>query len=164
MHRRATGRRPPPQHEVLTWGWGCNGQLGHGDVENRIMPQGVAQLHRRRVIDIVCGSRFTLALTRHGTVYSWGRADDGQLGHGNQQILYMPRSIEGLEGTRVVQIAARGAHSMALDSEGVVHTWGRGDDGQLGHGTTRSRSIPRPVVALQVRAPEEVEVVVRRGA
>ena len=59
--------------EVFTWGWNCNGQLGLGDVENRITPQTIPKLRKRHCVDMACGSRFTLALTPHGTVYSWGR-------------------------------------------------------------------------------------------
>lgn len=32
---------------------------------------------------IACGSGHTVALTTEGEVYSWGRGDDGRLGHGD---------------------------------------------------------------------------------
>lgn len=35
-------------------------------------------------VKIVCGSAHTLALTRSGTIYSWGRNNVGQLGRGRK--------------------------------------------------------------------------------
>lgn len=36
------------------------------------------------LVKIVCGSAHTLALTKSGTIYSWGRNNMGQLGHGRK--------------------------------------------------------------------------------
>jgi alpha-tubulin suppressor-like RCC1 family protein len=47
-----------------------------------------------------------------------------------------------------VAIAAGGAHSLALKSDGTVWAWGYNGYGQLGDGTTSSRSLPVPVSGL----------------
>jgi alpha-tubulin suppressor-like RCC1 family protein len=46
----------------------------------------------------------------------------------------------------VTQIATGGAHTCALIGDGTVRCWGLNSAGQLGDGTTISRSIPRPAV------------------
>ena len=38
-----------------------------------------------------------------GAVYTWGRGDDGRLGHGDNGWKYVPRVVEALEGQRIVQ-------------------------------------------------------------
>lgn len=49
------------------------------------------------------------------------------------------------------QVAARGAHVLALDATGRCWAWGRGDEGQLGIGkVTDAQARPRPVEAFEV--------------
>ena len=36
-----------------------------------------------------------------------------------------------------------------VDTEGVLYTWGNGDDGRLGHGNEQEKETPRVVVALE---------------
>lgn len=47
-----------------------------------------------------------------------------------------------MEGKKIVQISAGGAHSMALDSEGNIYAWGRGGEGQLGNGENNNSNVP----------------------
>lgn len=49
---------------------------------------------------------------------------------------------------RAVQVAAGAAHACALESEGTVRCWGDNSYGQLGDGSTTSRTIPVTVAAL----------------
>lgn len=44
--------------------------------------------------------------TEDGAVYTWGRGDDGRLGHGDNGWKYVPRIVEALEGQRIVQVGA----------------------------------------------------------
>lgn len=37
-------------------------------------------------------------------MYTWGRGDDGRLGHGDNGWKYVPRVVEALEGQRIVQV------------------------------------------------------------
>ena len=73
----------------------------------------------------------TLILTVGGQVYSCGDGYKGKLGLGDQQGRDTPCLVPGLQG--VIQVVAGGIHSVALDKEGEVHTWGCGSDGRLGH-------------------------------
>ncbi|KAL8171410.1 hypothetical protein V2J09_023214 [Rumex salicifolius] len=51
--------------EVFTWGKGANGQLGHGDVEDRKSPTLVDALKDRHVKSIACGSNFSSCICIH---------------------------------------------------------------------------------------------------
>lgn len=86
---------------LYAWGWNCNGQLGHDDLENRISPQSLTEFKDKSLSHVVCGSRYTVALTDLGSLYSWGRNDDGQLGQDNNNLKLSPALIGGLEGLSV---------------------------------------------------------------
>lgn len=103
----------------------------------------------KSIIDIKCGSRFTVVLTKFGTIYSWGRGDDGQLGHGENSRQSLPNMIESLEGIIITGIACRGSHVLAISNVGKLYSWGKGDEGQLGLGNNKSYCIPKLVVSLR---------------
>jgi alpha-tubulin suppressor-like RCC1 family protein len=63
-----------------------------------------------------------------------GRGDDGQLGHPRTGLVTVPRVIEALQGIKIVALAARGSHCLALSLDCQLYSWGRGDEGQLGQG------------------------------
>jgi alpha-tubulin suppressor-like RCC1 family protein len=42
---------------------------------------------------VTTGDDFTVALTRSGELYSWGRNDQGQLGHGHNHDESRPREV-----------------------------------------------------------------------
>ena len=87
-----------------------------------------------------------MVLTRDGDVFTWGMGYDGQLGHGNTDDQNVPKRVEGL--TNVTDIAAGGAHSLAVGEGGAVYTWGYNEHGQLGlgdHGDGTNRHVPTEV-------------------
>ncbi|KAJ0034352.1 hypothetical protein Pint_25071 [Pistacia integerrima] len=51
--------------EVLTWGRGANGRLGHGDTDDRKTPTVIEALKDRHVKNISCGSNFTSCICIH---------------------------------------------------------------------------------------------------
>lgn len=60
-----------------------------------------------------------------------------------------PRVIESLRGKEVVSIAAGGAHSACITSNGELYTWGKGRYGRLGHGDSEDQSRPKMVCLLK---------------
>ena len=48
--------------------------------------------------------------------------------------------IEVLQGKDVIDIAAGGAHSAAITTNGELYTWGKGRYGRLGHGDSEDQS------------------------
>jgi len=49
----------------------------------------------------------------------------------------------------VNDVAGGGSHSMALDGDGFVYTWGLGEGGRLGHGSNNIELYPRILQELQ---------------
>ena len=86
---------------------------------------------------ISAGFTHSLAVTKGGSVYSWGEGNCFQLGHGNKNDQKTPKKIQKLNGVKIVDVSCtRGekyAHSMAVSENGEVFTWGAGYKGKLGH-------------------------------
>lgn len=95
-----------------------------------------------------CGCGFTLALTEAGHVYSWGRGAMGQTGHGTQEDESYPRRIDGLSRSVICDISCGGNHSLAIDVDGKMYSWGRGNDGRLGTGKENSL-VPEVLTAVK---------------
>ncbi|KAL5537607.1 hypothetical protein UlMin_044783, partial [Ulmus minor] len=101
---------------------GEDGQLGHGDAEDRLIPTHVGALDGLEIVSFTCGADHTTAYS--GTqmeVYSWGWGDFGRLGHGNSRV--------------------------TMESE--VQSWGRNQNGQLGLGSNEDSLVPQKIQAFQ---------------
>lgn len=58
---------------VCSWGRGEDGQLGHGDAEDRFVPIQLSSLDDHEVVSITCGADHTIAYSQSRLeVYSWG--------------------------------------------------------------------------------------------
>lgn len=135
---------------VCSWGRGEDGQLGHGDAEERHLPLVISALDDCEISSITCGADHTTARSESTrTVYSWGWGDFGRLGHGNSSDLFIPRAIKGLKGLEIKQIACGDSHCLAVTGDGEVHSWGRNQNGQLGLGHTEDVLVPNKVAAFE---------------
>jgi alpha-tubulin suppressor-like RCC1 family protein len=96
-----------------------------------------------KCVKTASGAEFSLAITTDGEVYSWGCPQYGQTGTGSDygfiagtnRMVYDPQSpklVKGLEGKNIVQISCGTSHSLALDDEGRMFTWGFAAYGRLG--------------------------------
>eukprot|EP00742_Colponemidia_sp_Colp-10_P002931 GILJ01003128.1.p1 GENE.GILJ01003128.1~~GILJ01003128.1.p1 ORF type:complete len:794 (-),score=80.20 GILJ01003128.1:478-2859(-) len=121
--------------QVYTWGWGLNGQLGHGNEQNQEEPRVVEGLKNYPVMHIACGDTHTAAVTSESNdVYTWGGGTDGQLGHGDKVRQNVPRLVQVLRSKGVRIVACGKRHTAALSMSGQLFTWGGRKEGQLGHG------------------------------
>ncbi|XP_016127037.1 alsin-like isoform X2 [Sinocyclocheilus grahami] len=66
-------------------------------------------------------------------VWSWGRGQEGQLGHGDLLPRTQPVCVKSLNGKEVLRVAAGAHHSLALTAQSQVFSWGCNTSGQLGH-------------------------------
>ncbi|KAG7338173.1 regulator of chromosome condensation RCC1 repeat protein [Nitzschia inconspicua] len=133
---------------VFTWGRGEDGQLGLGDTSDQDEPTYVDSLRGVGVRQIACGSGHTVVLSTEGEVFTWGRGDDGRLGHGDNGWKYVPRITQALAGQVVVQVTCGSYHTAAVTGNGDLYTWGGGMYGKLGHGNEAGHSTPKRVEAL----------------
>ncbi|KAK9052131.1 hypothetical protein SSX86_028759 [Deinandra increscens subsp. villosa] len=120
--------------QLFTCGDGSFGQLGLGDCVSHSSPIKVSHFASRRVYQIACGMRHSLALLQgeHGDqVYGFGSGKRGQLGISKEKLksVSLPQCVFGLQEVNVSSISANGDHSAALSSDGHLYTWGRGFSG-----------------------------------
>lgn len=108
---------------VFSWGRGEDGQLGLGDTSDQDEPTYVDALRGVGVRKIACGSGHTVVLSTEGEVYTWGRGDDGRLGHGDNGWKYVPRIIRSLAGQVVTQVTCGSYHTAAVTGNGDLYTW-----------------------------------------
>lgn len=58
---------------VCSWGRGEDGQLGHGDAEDRISPTQMTALDDQEIVSVSCGADHSTAYSEsRKQVYSWG--------------------------------------------------------------------------------------------
>ncbi|XP_052768315.1 uncharacterized protein LOC128208770 [Mya arenaria] len=103
------------------------------------MPVGAGQTHGAAVL-------------RNGDVYTWGKNNNGRLGHGDQKASSLS-SGPGRVGTlatlqiRVTSVACGMNHTLALTQQGV-YGWGWSKYGQVGLGTTHVYTRPMLIDSL----------------
>jgi alpha-tubulin suppressor-like RCC1 family protein len=135
--------------QVSCWGHNEAGMLGDGVTVSHARPSPVVDL--KGVTRITAGRLHSCALRSDGTVVCWGLGDDGQLGDGKERSVdgfaSRPVDVVGLSG--ITEISAGHAHTCALGKNGQVWCWGANGNGQLGDGTTTSRTTPALVPELR---------------
>jgi alpha-tubulin suppressor-like RCC1 family protein len=134
---------------VMACGWNRGGQLGLGDTDERDTFTVVAGL--RGVVDIDTGENHTIAATAEGGLYTWGKGR--AIGHGGddetQRLVPTKVTGGGIGEAVVLQVAAGNMHSMAKTVSGELYSWGKGTDGQLGHGDKENLAVPRVVDGIE---------------
>nr|KAF6392182.1 HECT and RLD domain containing E3 ubiquitin protein ligase family member 6 [Pipistrellus kuhlii] len=121
------------QGRVFAWGAGSDGQLGIEEfMEIIFTPKKIKTLSGIEIIQVSCGDYHSLALSKDGRMFSWGKNSHGQLGLGKKSPSQAsPQRVRYLEGIPLAQVAAGGAHSFALSLSGTAYGWGSNNAGQL---------------------------------
>jgi alpha-tubulin suppressor-like RCC1 family protein len=114
---------------AFCWGLNSSSQLGDGSFTTRLTPTAVAGTTKWRAIG--AGNAMTCALSLTGGAGCWGA---GRL---------TPELFTALPEFTSLSVGA--AHACALTGEGKAYCWGDNSSGQLGDGTTTSRSGPTEV-------------------
>lgn len=152
------------------WGWGSNSAK---QVDPSLSEESVLQPTQVKdvtsAVSVACGSDFSAALLRDGTITVWGGGSSFSKVPGLTNITDMsvgqstmvalkgdgtvwqwsfggaaPEQVPGL--SRISSVAAGGGHYLALGINGYVWAWGNNNRGQLGTGST----------STQVDTPERV--------
>jgi len=134
---------------VHAWGFNSVGQLGNNSTTSVSLPinvSGYGSLLGKTITKIASGDNHTLALDSTGAVHAWGWNCVGQLG--TNTITNSPAlpanimSFGSLVGKTVVTVGCGGQQSLAIDSTGALHAWGKNYYGNLGNNSTTDSSIP----------------------
>lgn len=135
---------------LCSWGRGEDGQLGHGDAEDRLVPTVISGFDAPGITSVICGADHTTAYSEEEQqVYSWGWGDFGRLGHGNSSDVFTPQPVKALQGIQIKQLACGDSHCLAVTMDGEVQSWGRNQNGQLGLGTTEDSLLPQKIQAFE---------------
>lgn len=71
--------------------------------------------------DVICGSYNAAG----SVVCSWGRGEDGQLGHGDAEDRFFPTQLSALDGQEIVSVTSGADHTTAYsESQLQVYSWG----------------------------------------
>ena len=87
-------------------------------------------LERSDFVEVAVGDVHAVGLAPDGTVWTWGRNDEGQLGDGTRTSRTTPAPVPGLD--RVEHVIAHQARSIALKRDGTVWVWGRNGQDRFG--------------------------------
>lgn len=162
------------------WIWGnCPQQSNNTEggliFVSNFMPTPVRDFLGHKVVKVACGTEHVVALVSAGEVYkgddlvcySWGNNKHGQLGLGDRESRYRPEIMETFNQDSpwaVYEIACGALHTALLAHkknrpsdtlESTCWTFGLGENGQLGQGTTRSIVSPQQVKEL----PDSVSLI-----
>ncbi|KAK6131049.1 hypothetical protein DH2020_035212 [Rehmannia glutinosa] len=138
-----------PSGKLFTWGDGDKNRLGQGDKEPRLKPTCVPSLIDYNFHKIACGHSLTVGLTTSGRVFTMGSTVYGQLGNPRSDGKLPCLVKDKLSGESVEEIACGAYHVAVLTSKNEVYTWGKGANGNLGHGDIEDRKMPTLVEALK---------------
>ena len=90
------------------------------------------------IVQIAAGGNSSAAVTKDGTLYTWGSNGNGQLGtYSKSDVKY---------------VSIGNDHSALITKNGSLYMWGNNNYGQLGDGTTTSRTSPIKIMDNVVSA------------
>lgn len=128
-----------------TWGRNIAGALGDNSTIDKSSPVQVGVLSDWDKVS--AGGSFMLGIRSNGVLMSWGLGSSGRLGNGSTSSVSVPVQIGAFTSWSVIS-ASLGAFSAAITASRTLYTWGFNSEGQLGDGSTSSRSAVTQVGAL----------------
>ncbi|KAF9417647.1 hypothetical protein BGZ94_009918, partial [Podila epigama] len=133
------------------------GQLGQPVTKEYPSFVQVSGFNKEKAVSASCGAEFTMVLTDKGQVWAFGSPEYGQLGNKtngqylqqSNRLVHIPQMnpvhVAGLKDKKITQVACGTNHTLALDSEGMVFSWGFGGYGRLGHSKQEDLWSPMPI-------------------
>jgi alpha-tubulin suppressor-like RCC1 family protein len=121
---------------VVAWGSNKFGQLGiNSTTITQGLPRFVWGVYNAK--KVAAGEHTAYLALMDGTVVAFGDGRDGRLGLGmhayDEQNKIKPYKVEGLVSVR--DIAATSSGAFALQSSGLVYSWGKSVQGEIGQGS-----------------------------
>ncbi|MGO0060210.1 Ig-like domain-containing protein [Brevibacillus fluminis] len=131
---------------IYAWGANDEGQIGDEKekVDRYLKPIPVPAFADVEATGIAAGAKHSMAVTKDGYAYTWGRNDQGQLGIGNMgntwRTEHFPQRLPKQDSnTNFTAVWAGGNHSFAKNALGNVYVWGSNQSGELGAKSANGR-------------------------
>jgi alpha-tubulin suppressor-like RCC1 family protein len=123
------------------WMWGNNsdGQLGQNNTYKTSSPVQVGTGTNWSQVNLSV-ERHVLITKTDGTLWAWGKNDNGQLGLGNTINRSSPVQVGVATNWSMVSAGQRG--SGAIKTDGTLWVWGIGTYGVLGQNNTSGSQVP----------------------
>lgn len=114
--------------------------------QNLLEPHKISSLAGVKIAWIAGGSAAVhcIAGDVDGAVYTWGRNDKGQLGHGDTNNRNTPTKVEALKDKFVVGACGGRHHSVFVTRDGEAYACGLNQQGQLGLGGAKAKPKGAP--------------------
>jgi len=122
------------QPTLLGWGYNSLGNLGDFSSTARSTPV-TSSTNQTNWKSVSCGYYHVAGLKTDGSIWTFGRNSEGQLGVINTTTRNTPVTTF-LGGNDWRSISAASFHTAAVKNDGTLWTWGRSSEGQLGVNTT----------------------------
>jgi len=119
--------------ELWVWGCGLHGQLGLYDHLHQQIPSMIgteSALGELQVLTASCGYVYTMAVTKDGALWTVGMGGNGTLGHNDHNNTLVLTRVEAQHfgNSNIFSTAFAYSHSAAVTEEGILFTWGDGDE------------------------------------
>jgi alpha-tubulin suppressor-like RCC1 family protein len=125
---------------LFTWGSNKDGRLGHENEHST----ATYEIPNLKFSDVALGSHHTVGITENGEVYGWGRNSHTQASLALQEeSVKIPIQIH--MDKKVAAVAAGWGHTLLLDTEGNIYSWGYNQEGQLGQGNKEFYNKPTKI-------------------
>ena len=125
------------------WGDNSHGQLGDGSTTDRTSPVQVDLGSGNTAVSISAGHSHTCAILDDGTLKCWGQDNNGQIGDGGTNSDQSSPVTINLGSSQTADSVSAGVyHTCAVLDDGSIKCWGLNNEGQLGDGSTTTRTTP----------------------
>lgn len=139
--------------ELFSCGQNNYGELCLGHCNSTSKLEHVPFFSTKNVRCIVGGNEVLAVVMKDGSVFTCGLNKSGQCGNGTfEERVILATPVRALNGISIDLVAAANGceHMLAVATDGAVYSWGYNDRGQLGLGSTISKShTPRMIDSLR---------------
>lgn len=140
------------EEKHVSWAWGKLPERS----AILLRPTPMPLIKGQTVVQMEVAAHYLLCLTDVGCVYYYDWADSNRARTNSLSSIFLKDPVlvsnftldKALHGKTITKIAAGAHHCLAMTNTGEVYSWGSGEDGRLGHGDIRDRSMPRKIAAL----------------
>ena len=134
--------------------WLCTGEDGrgsHGPAVVALDNQAAADAFGASggAVEVACGRYHTIVLCADGSVRTFGRGLEGQLGGMQFELKRSVAGVVSAVGEDNVAVAAGGYHSLVAKASGAVMSFGRNTHGQLCTGSDEDESFTPRLLDLE---------------
>jgi len=129
--------------------WGASGEGQTGQEEEELNCPTILSLDEK-VSWVSCGYYHTALVTESGRLFTFGESENGKLGLKEEQLkdTSRPQPV-ATKGGHFTAVACGSGHTLALNQDGRVFSFGDGSRGQLGQGT-RVQELKEPSMIQQL--------------